>query len=105
MFLLLMFLPTSCGCPSELVYSNGKEKSMPQAHAMTQEERAVITLKALELRDQGKLQECEQMMKRKPLQPYLAKFAKDHFGSDFLIRFGWNLAEADAEYGPGWLTK
>jgi hypothetical protein len=45
------------------------------------------------------------MRKQIPLQPYLAKFAKEHFGAEFLIKEGWNLSEADAEYGPGWLTK
>jgi hypothetical protein len=69
------------------------------------EEEAAIGLKALELKKQGKLEECEQMMKQLPLPPYLAKFAKDHFEPDFLTKYGWNLSEADAEYGPDWLTK
>ena len=78
---------------------------MPQARSMTLEEQAAITLKAFELKDQGKPEECERMLKHIPLQPYLAKFAKEHFGADFLVKYGWNLSEADAEYGPGWLTK
>jgi hypothetical protein len=78
---------------------------MPQAHTMTQEEEAAIIIKAIELKEQGKPEECERMMKQIPLPPYLAKFAKDHFEADFLIKYGWNLSEADAEYGPGWLTK
>jgi hypothetical protein len=78
---------------------------MPQAHIMTLEEKTAIGLKALELKDQGKPEECERMMRQIPLQPYLAKFAKDHFGADFLIKNGWNLAEADEEYGTDWLNK
>ena len=78
---------------------------MPQSQIMTMEEEAAIALKAFELKNQGKPEECERMLKQIPLQPYLAKFAKDHFGADFLIKYGWNLAEAEAEFGPGWLTK
>jgi hypothetical protein len=78
---------------------------MPQAKPMSLEEEAAIALKAFELKKQGKLEEYERMRKQIPLQPYLAKFAKEHFGAEFLIKEGWNLSEADAEYGPGWLTK
>ena len=72
---------------------------------MTQEEKTIINLKALELKKQGKMDEYMAMMKQMPLPPYLAKMAKDYFGADCLKRTGWNLTEADAEYGPGWLAK
>jgi hypothetical protein len=78
---------------------------MPQNQIMTLEEKTAIGLQALELKKQGKLEESDRMMKQIPLQPYLAKFAKDHFGADFLIKYGWNLSEAEAEYGSDWLTK
>ena len=78
---------------------------MPQTQLMTLEEQAAIALKAFELKDQGKPEECERMLKQIPLQPYLAKFAKDYIGADFLIKYGWNLSEAEAEFGPGWLTQ
>ena len=78
---------------------------MPQDRLMTREEEAAIILKSLELKKQGKLEEAERMRKQAPLQPYLAKFVKDHFGADFLLNLGWNLAEADAEYGSDWLSK
>ena len=78
---------------------------MPQDRLMTMEEQAAIALKAFELKEQGKPEECERMIKQTPLQPYLAKFVKDHLGSDFLLSLGWNLAEAKKEYGPGWLTE
>jgi len=81
---------------------------MPQARTMTLEDETAIALKAFELKKQGKLEEYERMRKQIPLQPYLAKFIKDHieyFGKDFFEKYGWNLAEAEAEYGPDWLTK
>jgi len=81
---------------------------MPQIQIMTLEEQAAITLKALELKKQGKLEEYERTMKQIPLPPYLAKFAKDYkdyIGADFLIKYGWNLSEAEAEFGPGWFDQ
>jgi len=81
---------------------------MPQSPIMTMEEETAIALKAFELRDQGKREECDRMLRQIPLQPYLAKFIKDHmeyFGEDFFEKYGWNLAAAEAEYGPDWLTR
>ena len=78
---------------------------MTQHRLLTLEEELAIARKAFALREQGKLEEYKQMRKQIPLQPYLAKFAKEHFGADFLIKEGWNLAEANAEYGNDWLTK
>jgi hypothetical protein len=78
---------------------------MPQVHAMTQEEEAAIIIKASELKKQGKLEEYKRMMKQIPLPPYLAKIGKDYFGADCLIKTGWDLSAAEAEYGPDWLTR
>jgi len=35
----------------------------------------------------------------------LAKVAKEKIGVDFLINGGWNLSEAEAEFGQNWLVK
>ena len=78
---------------------------MPQARSMTLEEETAIGLRALELKKQGKMDEYMKTMKQIPLPPYLAKIIKDYFGADNLKRSGWDLSEADAEYGPGWLNK
>ena len=78
---------------------------MTQHRLLTLEEELAIARKAFALRDQGKHDEYVQLRKTIPLQPYLAKFAKEHFGADFLINSGWNLAEAEAEFGSDWLTK
>jgi len=80
---------------------------MPQSPVMTLEEQAAIGLKAFELRDQGKPEECDRMLKQIPLPSYLAKFVKDHFeyfGEDFFEKYGWNLSEAEAEFGSDWLS-
>jgi hypothetical protein len=81
---------------------------MPQTRTMTMEEQNVIALKAFELKKQGKFEEYERMRKQIPLQPFLAKFVKDHmeyFGTDFFEKYGFNLSEAEAEYGTDWLTR
>ena len=77
---------------------------MPQAQIISQEEETAILMKAHELKKQGKLDEYEKTMKSIPLQPYLAKIAKENFGAETLIKTGWNLSAAEAEFGPGWLT-
>jgi hypothetical protein len=78
---------------------------MPQAKTMTLHEKLQIGVKAIELEKQGKLEEAKKLKRQIPMPPYLAKFAKEHLGPDFLIKYGWNLSEADAEYGHGWLTQ
>jgi len=78
---------------------------MPQACTMTLEEETTIGLKALELKKQGKLDESLKLQQQIPLQPYLAKIIKDYFGADNLIKSGWNLSAAEAEFGPDWLGK
>ena len=78
---------------------------MQKTKALSMEEEIAIARKAFALRDQGKFDEYERMRKQIPLQPYLAEFAKKHFGTDFLVKSGWNLAEAEAEFGADWLIK
>jgi hypothetical protein len=78
---------------------------MPQTETMTLHEKTAIGLKALELKKQGKMEEYERTMKSMPMPPYLAKWAKKRLGAGFLKDGGWNLDEANAEYGSDWLNK
>jgi hypothetical protein len=78
---------------------------MQQAQSMTLNEKLDMTIKGIELKKAGKMEEYERLMKSIPMPPYLAKIAKEKIGADFLIKGGWNLAEADAEYGTGWLNQ
>ena len=83
-----------------------KENFMPQAQTMTLDEKCAIVEKAHEYKVAGNMTEYERIMRQEmPLAPYLAKFAKSHVGSDFLIKGGFNLSEAEAEFGSDWLTK
>ena len=76
---------------------------MPQT--MTLDEKFAVGMKAIELKKQGKLEEALELEKSIPLPPYLAKWAKKRLGAEFLIKNGWNLAEAEEEYGPDWIAK
>jgi hypothetical protein len=78
---------------------------MPQTQTMTLHDKLQLGVKAIELEKQGKLEEAEKIRRQIPMPSYLAKFAKEHLGSDFLIKYGWNLSEADAEYGSDWLNQ
>ncbi|MDR3276917.1 MAG: hypothetical protein LBT11_06895, partial [Treponema sp.] len=69
------------------------------------DERSAIFQKARELEEAGKEEEAMAMSKTCPLSPYLAKIAKEKVGVEYLRNSGWNLAEAEAEFGPGWLDR
>jgi hypothetical protein len=71
---------------------------------MTEDEKVDIMMRAVALYDEGKDDEAFALQKTMPMPPFLAKFAKEHGQTDFLISSGWNLAEAEAAFGPDWLT-
>jgi hypothetical protein len=75
---------------------------MPQTQNMTLGEKLTMSNKAIAFKRAGNMAEYERLMKSIPMPPYLAKFAKDHIGVEFLINGGWNLSEAEAEYGSDW---
>jgi hypothetical protein len=75
-----------------------------EANIMTFEEKLHLNVKCIELEKQGKLKEASEIQKHIPLPAYLAKWAKDHMGSDFVRNLGWDLSEAEAEYGKSWLN-
>ena len=77
---------------------------MPQTQTMTLDEKLAISNKALDLLDAGDREGYNRLMKTAPMPPYLAKVAKEKIGVDFLINGGWNLSEAEAEFGQNWLS-
>ena len=44
-------------------------------------------------------------MRKLPLAPGLAEIAKDMYGKEYLIENGYDLSEANAEFGDGWLDQ
>jgi hypothetical protein len=86
-------------------YTVAKERTMAQSEIMTLHEKLQIGMRAFELEDQGKFEEAKLLHKQIPLAPYLAKFLKDHIGLAGLLQGNWNLSEAEAEYGPDFLSE
>ena len=78
---------------------------MPQNQTMTLDEKLAITKRAFELLDAGDREGYSRLIRSAPMPPYLAKVAKEKIGADFLINGGWNLSEAEAEFGSDWLVK
>jgi len=78
---------------------------MTQHQPMTLDEKLATAMKAHELRQAGDEEGASRVLRTAPMPPYLAKVMKDKMGADFLINGGWNLAEAEAEFGNGWLSK
>jgi len=76
---------------------------MPQT--MTLDEKLAISNKAGALWKAGDEEGCIRLMKTAPLPPYLAKVYKKTMGAEKLLKSGWNLSEAEAEFGPDWLSR
>ena len=76
---------------------------MPQT--MTLDEKLAISNKALDLLDAGDREGYSRLLRTAPLPPYLAKIYKEKIGAEQLLKSGWNLSEAEAEFGPGWLAR
>ena len=76
---------------------------MPQT--MTLDEKLAISCKAAELRKAGDEEGATRLLRTAPLPAYLAKIYKEKVGVKELIESGWNLSEAEAEFGPDWLNK
>jgi hypothetical protein len=72
---------------------------------MTLDEKLAISCKAAELSKAGDWEGGLRLMKTVPVPPYIAKVMKEKVGADFLINSGWNLSEAEAEFGPDWLSR
>jgi hypothetical protein len=70
---------------------------------MTLDEKLAICCKAAELRKVGDEEGAMRLMKTAPIPPYIAKVIKEKAGAKYLA--GWNLSEAEAEFGRDWLSK
>jgi hypothetical protein len=73
---------------------------------MTLEEKTVVLNAIRMAEDAGDDEEDGRLMRQVlPLAPHLAMAAKEMYGKQYLLDRGYNLSEADAEYGDGWLDK
>ena len=71
---------------------------------MTLDEKLAISNRALDLYDAGDKEGFSRLIRTAPMPPYLAKVMKETMGADFLIKGGYNLSEAEAEFGRNWLS-
>ena len=76
---------------------------MPLAQTMTLDDKLAISVKAAKLWQMGDREGYSRLMRTAPMPPYLAKIFKEKIGLDFLINGGWNLSEAEAEFGSEFL--
>jgi hypothetical protein len=72
---------------------------------MTLDEKLTIGCRSVELSNSGDKEGASRLLRTIPIPPYLAKVMKEKVGVDFLIQGGWNLSEAEAEFGVDWLSK
>jgi hypothetical protein len=72
---------------------------------MTLDEKLAISNRAIALRQAGDEEGYDRLMRTIPIPSYIAKVIKEKVGADFLIKEGWNLSEAEAEFGYNWLTQ
>ena len=72
---------------------------------MTLDEKLDITLRAFVLKDAGDEEGFSRLLRTAPLPPYLAKIYKEKIGVEHLLKSGWNLSEAEVEFGSDWLTR
>ena len=77
---------------------------MPQIQSMSLDEKLTISNKALSLWEAGDNVGSRNLMKTLPIPPFLAKVLKEKVGPDILIKGGWDLSEAEAEFGQNWLN-
>ena len=78
---------------------------MPQTQTMTLDEKFAIGHKAIALKQAGDREGYSRTLRTIPMPPYLAKVYKEKVGVKELIESGWNLSEAEAEFGEDWLSQ
>jgi len=78
---------------------------MPYTETMTLDEKLALSNKAFELLDAGDREGYSRTIRTVPMPPYIAKVMKEKMGVSFLTDGGWNLSEAEAEFGHDWLSK
>jgi hypothetical protein len=78
---------------------------MAQKQMMTTEEKLDVLMKAHEYRQAGNKAEADRITLELPMPPYLAEFVKEFYGVEVLLKGGYNLSEAEAEFGPDWLAQ
>lgn len=69
----------------------------------THEESMDVIEQILAAGERGDEAEYKRLIRLFPLPAYLAKFAKEQFGKDYVLNMGFDLSEAEERYGANWL--
>jgi hypothetical protein len=72
---------------------------------MTLHDELQLRVKCVELKEAGKTEEAMKLSKSIPMPPWLAEWNKKYVGADYLRNSGWNLSDAEAEFGHDWLDR
>ncbi|MCL2689653.1 MAG: hypothetical protein FWE57_07390 [Chitinispirillia bacterium] len=78
---------------------------MAKVETMSVSEKLDILHRSFALEDAGNIEGAKRLVRSVPMPPYLAKVMKEKMGVDYLINGGWNLSEAEAEFGSDWLSR
>ena len=77
---------------------------MAQAEVLPLGDQLDIIVKMIALEEKGKEDEAFKLRKKIPLPAYMAQYAKEFLGVEFLKNCGWSMAEAEAVYGKDFLS-
>jgi hypothetical protein len=78
---------------------------MSNGQMMTDEEKIDRAYQSALLSQSGDEEGSIRLLRSIPMPPYLAKVYKEKVGVKELIESGWNLSEAEAQFGPNWLSQ
>lgn len=76
----------------------------PNLREYTIDEAGDLVVKAMELEEQGRYEEAEQLSMQIPILPGIADMLKKEHGMQYLIEKQFNLSRAVKEYGYEWLN-
>ncbi len=82
-----------------VVYARGRDRDF------TEEEYDQLQEEANAARERGDIEEFDRLMTILPVPPRILKAFAVGFGRDFIIESGYDLTEANLEFGEGWLDK
>jgi hypothetical protein len=72
---------------------------------LSAKQEAAILSEYFDLYETGKEAEAHAVITKIPMPSYLAKIFKEKVGAEFLTEAGYNLSQAEAEFGSDWLTR
>lgn len=79
------------------------DEKAPLTRDMTQEEREALMAAAAEAFNRGDVDESFELASRLPLMPALARHKFETRGKEYCEKF-FNLADANKEFGEGWMN-